>query len=104
MLIYTVYGFLITLIVYYLYYRPFDSFENNQMTGSILSKKKGDGFNGLNQGYVGNLKILSSIDYTIIYNFLRCFMSIKWNSLIKNCDIIHFYIYFLKKNKISFSR
>ena len=29
-----VYGFLITLIVYYLYNRPFDSFEINQMPGS----------------------------------------------------------------------
>lgn len=29
-----VYGFLITLIVYYLYDRPFDSFEINQMAGS----------------------------------------------------------------------
>ena len=76
-----VYGFLITLIVYYLYDRPFDSFEINQMAGSkfikniINKKKKNDGFNGLDQGYVGNLKILSSIDYTIIYDFLRCFMS-----------------------------
>ena len=98
-----VYGFLITLIVYYLYDRPFDSFEINQMAGSkfieniINKKKKNDGFNGLDQGYVGNLKILSSIDYTIIYDFLKCFMSIKWNSLIKNCNIIHFYMYFLKR-------
>lgn len=40
-----VYGFLITLIVYYLYDRPFDSFEINQMAGSkfienIINNKK----------------------------------------------------------------
>ena len=45
MLIYMVYGFLITLIVYYLYDRPFDSFEINQMAGSkfienIINNKK----------------------------------------------------------------